>query len=168
MSLRLGLFAGLLALTPALASAQIVIEDAYARVSSAMAQSGAVFMHIHNHNDFDEVLVGASTDVAERVELHTHVQDASGVMRMIEIEDGIAMAADETVLLERGGLHVMLLGLTRTLEHGDSFSLTLEFQKSDPITIEVPVDLERMPGHGAGGMQHDHGQMDHGSHGNGG
>ena len=168
MSIRTTVFVGLAALMPGLASAHVVIEDTYARVASAMAQSGAVFMTIYNHNDFAEVLTGASSDVAERVELHTHVMNAEGVMRMIEVEGGIPMAADETVLLERGGLHVMLLGLTRTLEHGDSFSLTLEFQNSDPITIEVPVDLERMPGHGAGGMQHDHGQMDHGSHGNGG
>lgn len=161
MSLRLSLFVGLFALTPAMASAHVVIEDAYARVSSAMAQSGAVFMRIYNHNDFDEVLIGAASDVAERVELHTHVQDAAGVMRMVEVEGGIAMAPDETVMLERGGLHVMLLGLTRPLENGDSFSLTLEFQNSDPITIEVTVDLDRIPSHGGGG--HDHGQHGHGS-----
>ena len=165
MSTKSTLFAGLLALMPGFASAHVVIEDAYARVSSAMAQSGAVFMTIYNHNDFAEVLIGASSDVAQRVELHTHIQNAEGVMRMVEVEGGIAMAPDETVMLERGGLHVMLLGLNRALAHGDSFSLTLEFQNSDPITIEVPVDLERMPGHSAGGMQHDHGQMDHGSHG---
>lgn len=159
MSIKTTLFAGLLALSPALAHAHVVIEDAYARVSSAMAQSGAVFMTIYNHNDFAEVLTGASSDVAERVELHTHVMNAEGVMRMVEVEGGIPMAADETVMLERGGLHVMLLGLTRTLEHGDSFSLTLEFENSDPITIEVPVDLERT---GSGTMNHgDHG---HGHH----
>ena len=166
MSTKSTLFAGLLALMPGFASADVMIEDAYARVSSAMAQSGAIFMTLHNHNDFAEVLIGASSDVAQRVELHTHIQNAEGVMRMVEVEGGIAMAPDETVMLERGGLHVMLLGLTRTLEHGDSFTLTLEFQNSDPITIEVPVDLERMPSHGTGGMQH--GQMDHSGHGNGG
>jgi len=162
MSLRRSLFAGVLALTPALANAHVVIEDAYARVSSAMAQSGAVFMSIYNHNDFDEVLIGASSDVAQRVELHTHTMDAAGVMRMVEVEGGIAMAADETVMLERGGLHVMLLGLTRPLENGDSFSLTLEFQNSDPITIDVTVDLDRMPSHGSSGG-HEHGHHGHGS-----
>lgn len=162
MSLRLSLCAGILALTPALATAHVVIEDAYARVSSAMAQSGAVFMSIYNHNDFDEVLIGATSDVAERVELHTHTMDAAGVMRMVEVEGGIAMAAEETVQLERGGLHVMLLGLTRPLENGDSFSLTLLFETSDPVTIDVVVDLDRMPGHGASGG-HDHGHHGHGS-----
>lgn len=168
MSLRLSLFAGILALTPTLATAHVVIENAYARVSSAMAQSGAVFMSIYNHNDFDEVLIGATSDVAERVELHTHTMDAAGVMRMVEVEGGIAMAADETVKLERGGLHVMLLGLTRPLENGDSFSLTLLFETSDPVTIDVVVDLDRTPDHGSGGG-HDHGDHGHGhGHGSGG
>ena len=67
MSTKTTLFAGLLALLPGFASAHVVIEDAYARVSSAMAQSGAVFMTIYNHNDFPEVLTGASSDVAARV-----------------------------------------------------------------------------------------------------
>lgn len=158
MSLRHTLVAGLIALTPGFAFAQVMIEDAYARVGSAMAQSGAVFMHIHNHSGTDIVLVSASSDVAERVELHTHTQDAAGVMRMVKIEGGIPVPAQEGVMLERGGLHVMLLGLTRSLEHGDSFSLTLEFQNADPVTLDVTVDLERTPDHGGGhGQGHGHG-----------
>ncbi|MGP1358079.1 copper chaperone PCu(A)C [Roseicyclus sp.] len=156
MSLKTALLAGLAALIPGVAAAHMVIEDAYARSSGAMAQSGAVFMSIYNHNDHADVLIGAESDVAERIELHTHIQSADGVMRMVEVEGGIPLGADETVLLERGGLHVMLLGLTRPLEHGDTFPLTLIFETSEPVTIEVPVDLERMPSHG-GGMQHGHG-----------
>ena len=67
MSTKPTLFAGLLTLMPGFASADVMIEDAYARVSSAMAQSGAIFMTLHNHNDFAEVLIGASSDVAQRV-----------------------------------------------------------------------------------------------------
>jgi periplasmic copper chaperone A len=155
MSLKSILFAGALVALPTLATAHVVIEDAYARASSAMAQSGAVFMSIYNHNDFPDVLIGAESDVAERLELHTHIQTSDGVMRMVEVEGGIPLGADETVLLERGGLHVMLLGLTRPLEDGDTFTLRLIFETSDPVEIVVPVDLQRMPGQD-GGMQHDH------------
>jgi periplasmic copper chaperone A len=119
-------------------------------------------MSIYNHNDYDDVLIGADSDIAERLELHTHIQTSDGVMRMVEIEGGIPIAADETVLLERGGLHVMLLGLTRPLEQGDTFTVRLIFETSDPVEIEVPVDLERMPAEG-GAMQHGDGHgHDHG------
>jgi len=160
MSLKSILFAGLLAAAPGLAAAHVVVEDPYAVVSSAMAQSGAAFMSIHNHNDSDEVVIGASSDVAERVELHTHIQTDEGVMRMVELEEGIPMAADETVVLQRGGMHVMLLGLTRPLEQGDSFTLTLTFETSEPVTIEVPVDLERPVAQGGAAPQ-DNGEHDH-------
>jgi len=161
MSLKTTLLAGLLAASPSLAAAQVAVEDPYAIVSSAMAQSGAAFLSIHNHTDVDDVVTGATSDVAARVELHTHIQTDAGVMRMVELEEGIPLPANDTVTLERGGLHVMLLGLTRPLEQGDSFTLTLEFETSEPVTIEVPVDLERPVTHGAAPMEHDDGDHDH-------
>ncbi|MEO1154861.1 MAG: copper chaperone PCu(A)C, partial [Pseudomonadota bacterium] len=74
---------------PALA-ADIMIEDPYARASSPTAKSGAAFMAIKNMSDTDDRLIAATSEVSERVELHTHLEDANGVMRMIEVEDGIA------------------------------------------------------------------------------
>lgn len=156
MSSKTLFLASALALGPTFAAAHMVVEDPYARVSSAMAQSGAAFMSIHNHNDFDDRLVGVGSDAAERAELHTHIQDANGVMRMVEIEDGIALPAGDTVLLERGGLHVMFLGLTEPLAHGDAVEVTLIFETSEPMTLTVPVDLERRPGDGGMGRGHGH------------
>src|SRR6056297_1618620 len=78
---------------PALAGdiSHITIDDAYARASNTMA--GAAFMSITNTSDTDDRLVAVASDVAERVELHTHLEDANGVMRMIEVEDGFAIPA---------------------------------------------------------------------------
>ncbi|MCR9068424.1 MAG: copper chaperone PCu(A)C [Rhodobacteraceae bacterium] len=160
MSLKTTILAAAIAALPAMASAHMVIEDAYARVSSNMAMSGAAFMSIFNHSDIDDRLVSASSDIAQRVELHTHIQDTGGVMRMVEIEDGIELPAGETVLLERGGLHVMFMGLNETLEHGDEVEVTFTFETADPVTMMIPVDLERMPEHGG----HGHGHGDHSGH----
>lgn len=166
MSLKTTLLAAAIAAVPAMASAHMVIEDAYARVSSDMAISGAAFLSIFNHSDVDDRLVAASSDIAERVELHTHIEDTGGVMRMVEIEDGIDLPAGETIRLQRGGLHVMFLGLNASLEHGDEVEVTFTFETADPVTMMIPVDLERMPDHGGHGHgQHgDHGDHDH-SHG---
>lgn len=162
MSLKTTLFAGALALVPALASAHMVIEDPYARASTPNAISGAAFMSIFNHSDQDDRVIAATSDISERVELHTHIQDAQGVMRMVEVEDGFAVAAGETIRLERGGMHVMFLGLRQPLLQGDEVEVTLQFEHADPVTVMIPVDLERQPGHGAHG---NHGAHDHGSHG---
>jgi copper(I)-binding protein len=132
----------------------IHITDPFARVSGPAAQSGAVFMVIENHGTADDRLVAAASAIAERVELHTHREEAGGVMRMIEVPEGFAIPAGGSHALAPGGDHVMLLGLRRSLAHGDTVPLTLTFARGEVITLEVPVDLERRPAHGGGHHQH--------------
>lgn len=155
-----------LALTSTVALADgIMINDPYARASTMMSKSGAAFMGIMNHTGADQTLVAAQSDVAQRVELHTHKEDANGVMRMMEVEGGIPVPAGETVMLQRGGLHVMFLGLTRTLEQGDKIDLTLTFEPGGDVAVTVPVDLERKPMHGGHGSHGSHdGHSDHKDH----
>lgn len=133
------------------------ISDPYARASAA---SGAIFLVIENHSDQDDRLIAASTDVAERTELHTHQQDANGVVQMIEVPDGFAIPAKGSHALSRGGDHIMLLGLKRPLAQGDTFPLTLTFERGEEITLEVAVDNDRKPVLGATG----HGAADHSGH----
>lgn len=154
--LPVAVLAALLAM-PAMAD-QITVIDPYARASTAMSQSGAAFMLIENHGDRDDRLVAARSDIAERVELHTHREDADGIMRMIEVEEGFVVPAGGAHLLGRGGDHVMFLGLRQSLGHGDMVRLTLEFQLAGPLDLEVPVDMERAATHGAmQGHTHSHG-----------
>lgn len=137
----------------------ITITDAYLRVSGAMANSGAAFMTIENKGAEDR-LIDAHSDLAQKVELHTHLQDANGVMKMVHVAEGFPIAAGESHMLMRGGEHVMFLGLNSVPAQGDMVSLTLTFEKAGDITIEVPVDNERAPKMGAGMM--DHSKMGHG------
>ncbi len=134
------------ALTPLpLLAQEIAIEDAYARAASPIAKSGAAFMTIRNTGDTDDQLIGASADIAAKVELHTHIPGDGGVMMMREDKDGFEVPAGGAAHLARGGDHVMFMGLKGPMEHGDSFPLTLTFEKAGEIEIEVPVDLERQP-----------------------
>jgi len=74
-----------LALTTS-AFADIEVSDPYARSSNTMA--GAAFMTIRNTGDTDDRLLFVTSTAAQRVELHTHLEDADGIMRMIHVEDG--------------------------------------------------------------------------------
>ncbi|MEZ5754065.1 MAG: copper chaperone PCu(A)C [Paracoccaceae bacterium] len=140
----------------------IHIHDIYARSMGNVGASGAIFFMIHNNTAEDDRLVAASSDVAERVELHTHKEDANGVMQMLEVKEGFAVPAGEMHALARGGDHVMLMGLTRELKDGDEIALTLTFEKAGEVQIEAVVDNARKPEEG-GMMNHDHGH----SHGTG-
>ena len=155
--LSLALTAGLAA--PALA--EIEVHDPYARAATSMSKTGAAFMMIHNHGGAPDRLIAASSDAAKRVELHTHEEDANGVMRMIHVEEGFDLPTDGEIAMKRGGKHVMLMGLTDPLEHGETVSITLTFETAGDVVVEVPVDLERQD---HGGMDHSgHGHMNHGT-----
>jgi len=130
---------------PAFAADGIEIRDPYARAASPTAMAGAAFMTIVNTSAEDDRLVAAATDAAQRVELHTHIEDAEGVMRMVEVKDGFAVPAGGTTMLQRGGLHVMMMGLTRPFEQDGTIDLTLTFEKAGEMTLTVPIDNARMP-----------------------
>ncbi|GAA6163265.1 copper chaperone PCu(A)C [Pelagimonas sp. KU-00592-HH] len=157
-SLAMATVAALAIAAPALAEG-IMVKDPYARVSAKMSKSGAAFMEIMNHGDADDQLIEARSDVAKRVELHTHKENADGVMQMLHVEEGFAIPAHGAHMLQRGGDHVMFMGLNQPLEHGDVVSVTLVFEKAGEVVVEIPVDLERKPKHGMKMMKHDHGNM---------
>ncbi|WP_306153754.1 copper chaperone PCu(A)C [Roseovarius sp. MMSF_3281] len=138
---------------PALA-ADITVDDAYARSAAVSAKTGAAFMMIHNHGNTDDRLIGVASPAADLVQLHTHKEGANGVMKMMHVEEGFALPADGMIKMQRGGQHVMFMGITQPFEQGAMIPLTLTFETAGEMEIEVPVDLERQPMHG-----HDHGQM---------
>lgn len=158
MSLKSTLFAAVAAAAFAMPvfAGDVMVHDPYARASTKMSTSGAAFMVLMNNGSEDDRLVSASSDVAERVELHTHKEDANGVMKMMEVEEGFPVPAGGEHALARGGDHVMFLGLTQSLSQDDMISVTLTFEKAGDIVVEIPVDLERKPEHG-GEMKHKHG-----------
>jgi len=121
----------------------ILIEDSYVRSSTAKSATGAAFMVLRNQTDQDDRLIAVQSDAAKRVELHTHTEDADGVMRMTEVTEGIAIAAGGTHTLKRGGDHIMFMGLIDGLDQGEVISVTLTFEKAGDMTVEIPVDLDR-------------------------
>lgn len=126
------------------------VHDAYARLSP---MSGAVFFVIHNTGATDDRLVAVGTVVSQKAELHSHAEDANGVMTMSEIEGGVAVPAGEMQAFERGADHVMLMGLTADLKDGDVIPLTLIFESGAEIVLQVLVDNDRKAGDG---MMQDH------------
>ena len=140
--------------TAAIAGGTIMVEDAYVRSSTKSSSSGAAFMVLMNAGTEDDRLIAARSDVAKRVELHTHVEDANGVMRMIKVEDGMVVPATGSHALKRGGDHVMFMGLNRALEQGEMIEVTLTFEKAGEITVDVMVDQMRKPGETGHKMKH--------------
>lgn len=121
----------------------IAIAHSYARANGASAKAGGAFMVIKNFTDEDDRLIAATSNVSKKAEIHTHTVDASGLTVMGPLEGGLAVPAHSQVELKRGGHHVMMMGLTQSLNDGDMVTLTLIFEKAGEVTVEIPVDLKR-------------------------
>lgn len=126
-----------------------VAHDPYLRSSTPSSKSGAAFLELTNNSGQDDRLVGARSPLEGMIELHTHEQDANGVMRMREIEGGVVIPAGETHKFMRGGDHLMFMGMTAPLDQGQEIAVTLIFEKAGEVEIIVPVDQDRKPDHGS-------------------
>lgn len=104
----------------------------------AMSGTGAVFLRLINRGRAADRLIGGRTDVADVVEVHETVLDDE-VMKMRMLPEGLEVPAGGEVRLEPGGTHVMLIGLRRDLEIGETFELELEFEVSGRLVVEPLV-----------------------------
>lgn len=123
----------------------LTIERLWARPSIGQTGNSVAYMRITNAGALADVLVSVATPVAKAAELH-ETQMEGNVMRMRRAEGGVAIPPAGITEFEPGGLHVMLLGLTKPLKEGDSFPLTLTFEKAGPVTVEVTVAPIAGPG----------------------
>jgi copper(I)-binding protein len=102
-----------------------------------MGMTSAVYFVLRNRGSQADRLVGASTAAAGRVELHETRQEGD-MMRMTPVQ-AVEIPPGGEVVFKPGGLHVMLMDLKRDLKVGDSFELTLKFERAGDLTVTVAV-----------------------------
>lgn len=134
---------GLAACGSAAEGPQIEVEGAWARPSPKMAGAGAAYMVLKNRGNEADKLLSGRTPAAEVVELHESFMDENDVMKMRPVEGGhIEVPAGGQAELKPGGLHIMLIKLAEPLEMGATIPMTLSFEKSGDMEINVVVSDE--------------------------
>jgi copper(I)-binding protein len=138
MSFRFLAFAGVFAAASAVLAQtnQLEVSNAWARATPAKAENGAAYVTIVSPTP--DRLLSASSPVAKKAELHT-MEMAGMVMKMRPIA-GLDIPAGQPVALKPGGEHIMLIGLQQPLREGQSFTLTLNFEKAGARTVSVAVE----------------------------
>lgn len=115
----------------------LFIDHPWARAMPTTATTGATYFRIDNNGEVDDRLLGVETPAAKSAELHEHVH-AEGLMKMQKAAD-LTIGAGESVTLEPGGYHIMLMNLQQPLVDGEKFPMTLRFEQAGSIEIEVAV-----------------------------
>ena len=158
--LSLTAFAGLAA------AADVTVKDAYSFAVPEGAKTGAAFMtmtYAPADGGVPDRLMKAETPVAGTVEIHMTVIEKD-VMQMRPLEV-LPLSPLGTMTLSPNGAHIMLMDLKKPLVAGESFPLTLTFEKAGAVTVDVAVRAPGdVPAENHGNHEADHGQDAHGGH----
>jgi copper(I)-binding protein len=131
-------------------AANISVTDAWARATMPGQKVSGAYMQIQS--DADARLVGASSTVVPRVEVHEMKMDGD-VMRMREVQ-AIDLPQGKTVSLQPGGYHIMLMNLQKPIAAGDVIPITLVIESGGKRqTVEVKAEARSPMG---GGAMHHH------------
>jgi len=152
MSIKLIALAASLAIASAALAqpTQLEVKNAWAAATPGKAENGAAYLTIQSPTA--DRLVSVSSPVAKKAELHSMSMQGA-VMKMRPI-DGLDVPAGQPVALKPGGEHIMLMGLNQQLHEGQSFPLTLDFEKAGPRTVTVTVEKAGAKGPGPAAAHH--------------
>jgi len=115
----------------------LTITNAWSRATIGTNRPAVFYAEIANAGSEDDALVTISTPVAEMPMLHeTVVRD--GVASMPHAMS-VPVPAGGSVGLAPGGFHGMLMGLNAALAQGESFPMTMTFEKAGEVTVEVGI-----------------------------
>lgn len=137
-----------IAVAAAAVAPSIQIDDPWAMEQTDTSMPGMVYMKIRNHGVKSDKLIAADALIADITQIH-HIKLKRQKMRMRRKLD-IEIAPGYPVVLDHSGYHIMLMHLKAPLRRGTTFPLTLHFENSGPIEVEVMVRMrghERMKGH---------------------
>ena len=123
----------------------LTIDHPYATPTVAAQSTGAVyFRNLRNRGATADRLISAQTPASARVGLH-RMQMEGDVMRMREVS-AIELPAKSELRMGHAstdGYHLMLEGLKAPLKDGDSFPLTLRFERAGERTVQIHVQTPR-------------------------
>ena len=134
------------------------LTAAWARATPKGATVGGGYFTITNTGNVADRLVGGTSDISNRFEIHEMSMD-KGVMKMREITLGIEIKPGKTIRFEPSGFHIMFVGLKQPLKEGDHIKVMLQFEKAGNVPVDFVVESM---GARSGGSARDDKPMQHG------
>jgi copper(I)-binding protein len=132
----------------------LMIMEPWSRATPPGAQTGAGYLTMMNHGTAPDSLLGGSTPVAAKLEIH-QTTITSGIVSMRPAADGVPIPGESTVTLKpESGYHLMLIGLKAPLNAGTHIPVTLNFAKAGAVSVDFTV--EPLGARSPGAAEHHH------------
>ena len=138
--IALTLIPAALILTGCAQDSAIEATDLWVKSSEMSTEGGmtAAYGTLTNNSGSDITLIGGMTEVAGIVEVHEMAM-IGGEMKMQKIDGGLVIPAGQSVALEPGGNHLMLMMLTEDVTAGEEISVTFDFDGAEDLTVDGVV-----------------------------
>lgn len=121
------------------------VDNAWLRAGPPNANMLAAYVTLSNESEKTITLVGADSDAFGMTEIHRTIE-VNGVFKMRE-QKALPMAAGESLTMEPGGLHIMLMMPKQAIEVGQTVVITLKYETNEGEsfnqTIQFPVKKEQ-------------------------
>lgn len=146
-----------------LLAAGLEVRDPWVRPGPPGVQVMAAYMTLENTGDKAKTLVGVASPASARVELHQTVQRNG--MATMEPVPMIEIPSKGKLVLEPGGYHLMLLGLSRPVMPGEKIPFAFIFTDGERKEVMAEVRQPAAPEAAvpAGSHDHDPAKHDHGA-----
>ena len=115
------------------------IGHPWSRALPKGATVAAGYVKIKNTGTEPDRLVGGSTPVAGRFEIHEMSMD-KGVMKMRPLPAGVEIKPGQTVELKPGATHIMMMDVKQPIERGKPFKGSLVFEKAGAVDVDFSVE----------------------------
>lgn len=138
----------------AAADSDLQVKDVWIQAAPPGVKVMAAYLEVKNNGKQQQTLTGVSSPAFGKIEIHRSV--IHGNMAHMEHQKELPLPPGASVLLQQGGLHLMLMGVKKPLVVGDQVPMTFAFGNGAKISVSAIV---------RSGKMEDHGQMDHSGHG---
>ncbi len=123
--------------TAAASEGSVTVTAAWSRATAPGASTAVVYLRLENQSNLTVTVEGVETSMDAKARIHKTVSK-EGVMKMTPVKE-LSLAPGEQVEFKPGGLHVMLMGLTRLLDEGETFTIRVTFLKHPDVRADVLV-----------------------------
>lgn len=118
-------------------AANLEFTDAWIKHLPPVVPVRAGYMTITNTTNLDVTIVSLHSESFDSIEIHQSYEvDGIASMRAVAV---LSIGSNESVTLEPGGYHLMMMGPADEIIPGKIAIVTLHYQDHDSQTIEMPV-----------------------------
>jgi copper(I)-binding protein len=112
---------------------ELKVSGAYMPQPVGDGAMAAGYVIVHNSGGTGDQLTSVTSTLSDDITMHV-TKD-----QKMEQVSALPVPAGGELDLERGGNHLMFMGLKKQPKLGEKVAVELHFEKADPIRVELPV-----------------------------